>query len=232
MQLTTPRNGSQPDFGTDNPLIGALLSDPASAVCLVTPVGKMVFCNPQWDRLMAAVHPGHGEHMTGLTLSDIFSKPQAEEFLELIQRSLDGRQPLLVRKLCGGRMFRCWLYPIETTGRAPFDQSLMLMSVRPEMIEEAPTESLPEGAAAVEFRSGGMGPLEALSPRELEVLTLLAEGLTIREIAAKLHRSEKTVDKHRTPIHSKLGVHDRVALCDIARRAGLRSWSLPGAPFQ
>ncbi|MBL8760604.1 MAG: helix-turn-helix domain-containing protein [Phycisphaerae bacterium] len=216
----------------DNPLLGALLSDPASAVSLVRLDGTMVYCNPQWDRLMSAAHPGHGEHMTGLTLKDIFTTPQALEFGVLLHRSIEGKQPLLVRKLCGGRMFRCWLYPIEPTGRAPFDRPLVAFLVRAEMIEEAPTESLPVGAAAVEFRSGGMGPLEVLSPRELEVLSLLAEGMTIREIAAKLHRSEKTIDKHRTSIHTKLGVHDRVALCDIARRAGLRSWSLQGAPFQ
>ncbi|MCC6229844.1 MAG: response regulator transcription factor [Phycisphaerales bacterium] len=192
----------------------------------------MVYCNPQWDRLISGAHPGHGVKMTGLRFNDVFPAAEASEFAELMRRSLEGKQPLLVRKLCGGRMFRSWLYPIDAMGRVPFDQPMVVFSIRAEMIEEPPTESLPQGAAAVEFRSGGMGPLDALSPRELEVLALLAEGLTIREIAAKLHRSEKTIDKHRTSIHTKLGVHDRVALCDIARRAGLRSWSLPGVPFQ
>ncbi len=232
MQLTSPRSDSRSFLPTENPLLGALISDPAVAVSLIASDGTMLFCNPQWDRLISAAHPGHGAQMTGLTLSDIFPSPQAREFAELMQRSLEGKQPLVVRKLCGGRMFRSWLYPIEPSGKAPFDRPMVLFSIRAEMIEEPPTDCLPQGAAAVEFRSGGMGPLDALSPRELEVLSLLAEGLTIREIAAKLHRSEKTIDKHRTSIHTKLGVHDRVALCDIARRAGLRSWSLPGAPFQ
>lgn len=232
MQLSTPRNDARSFVPADNPMLGALLSDPAVAVSLIAADGTMIFCNPQWDRLISMAHPGHGAQMTGLTLADIFPSDQAREFAELMQRSLEHKQPLVVRKLCGGRMFRSWLYPIEATGRAPFDRAMVLFSIRAEMIEEPPTDCLPQGAAAVEFRSVGMGPLEALSPRELEVLTLLAEGLTIREIAAKLHRSEKTIDKHRTSIHTKLGVHDRVALCDIARRAGLHSWSLQGAPFQ
>lgn len=232
MQLSTPRSDSRALIPTDNPMLAALLSDPGVAVSVVSSEGTMIYCSSQWDRLMSTAHPGHGAQMTGLTLGDVFPSPQAREFAELIQRSIDAKQPLLVRKLCGGRMFRSWLYPIEATGRAPFERAMVVFSVRAEMIEEAPNEFLPQGAAAVEFRSGGMGPLEVLSPRELEVLALLAEGLTIREIAAKLHRSEKTIDKHRTSIHTKLGVHDRVALCDIARRAGLRSWSLPGAPFQ
>lgn len=232
MQLSTPRTDSRTIAAADHPILAALLSDPGVAVSLVSSDGMMVYCNPQWDRLISTAHPGHGAQMTGLTLADIFPSPQAREFAELMHRSLENKQPLLVRKLCGGRMFRSWLYPIEPTGRAPFERPTVLFCIRAEMIEEAPNECLPQGAAAVEFRSGGMGPLEVLSPRELEVLALLAEGLTIREIAAKLHRSEKTIDKHRTSIHTKLGVHDRVALCDIARRAGLRSWSLPGAPFQ
>lgn len=232
MQLSSARNDSRSFLPADNPMLAALVSDPGVAVSLITLEGSMVYYNPQWDRLISAAHPGHGNLMTGLSLSDIFPGPQAREFAELIHRSLEHKQPLLVRKLCGGRMFRSWLHPIEPTGRAPFDRPMVLFCIRAELIEEAPTDCLPQGAAAVEFRSGGMGPLDALSPRELEVLTLLAEGLTIREIAAKLHRSEKTIDKHRTSIHTKLGVHDRVALCDIARRAGLRSWSLQGAPFQ
>lgn len=232
MQLTTSRNDTRPSLPLDNPLLGALLSDPASAVSLVALDGTMTYCNPQWDRLMSAAHPGHGDRMTGQTLREVFPTAQALEFADLMQRSFEGKQPLLVRKLCGGRMFRCWLYPIEPNGRAPFDRPLVAFLIRAEMIEEPPTDCLPQGAAAVEFRNGGMGPLEALSPRELEVLAHLADGMTIREIAAKLHRSEKTIDKHRTSIHTKLGVHDRVALCDIARRAGLRSWSVQGLPFQ
>lgn len=232
MQLSTPRSDARSFLPADNPMLAALLTDPAVAVSLVAADGTMLYCNPQWDRLMSAAHPGHGVQMTGLTLADIFPTPQAREFADLMHRSLEGKQPLVVRKLCGGRMFRSWLYPLEPTGKAPFDRPMVLFSIRAELIEEPPTDCLPQGAAAVEFRSGGMGPLEVLSPRELEVLSLLAEGLTIREIAGKLHRSEKTIDKHRTSIHSKLGVHDRVALCDIARRAGLRSWSLQGAPFQ
>jgi DNA-binding NarL/FixJ family response regulator len=62
---------------------------------------------------------------------------------------------------------------------------------------------------------------DPLSPRESEVVKLIAEGLTSREIAALLHLSEKTVERHRSNILEKLGLSDRVALTRYAIRRGL-----------
>jgi DNA-binding NarL/FixJ family response regulator len=60
-----------------------------------------------------------------------------------------------------------------------------------------------------------------LSPRETEVLELVAEGQTSKQIAATLIISEKTVDRHRTNMLEKLGLHDRVELVRFAIRNGL-----------
>lgn len=62
---------------------------------------------------------------------------------------------------------------------------------------------------------------EPLSPRELEVVKLIAEGHSGREIAGILHISEKTVDRHRGNVFAKLGLSDRVALTRYAIRQGL-----------
>ena len=60
-----------------------------------------------------------------------------------------------------------------------------------------------------------------LTEREAEVLTLLSEGLTNREIAARLFISVKTVGAHMTHIYAKLGVHSRVEAASRARRLGV-----------
>jgi DNA-binding NarL/FixJ family response regulator len=60
-----------------------------------------------------------------------------------------------------------------------------------------------------------------LTPRELEVLKLIAEGHTSKEIAAMLVISIKTVDRHRTNMLDKLGMRDRVELTRYAIRRGL-----------
>ena len=70
---------------------------------------------------------------------------------------------------------------------------------------------------------GGRGEeqFDVLTPRELEVLKLIAEANTSKEIAEKLFISIKTVDRHRQNILDKLGMQDRVELTRYAIRRGL-----------
>jgi DNA-binding NarL/FixJ family response regulator len=63
--------------------------------------------------------------------------------------------------------------------------------------------------------------LDPLTPRELEVVKLVAEGHTSDEIAGMLFISRKTVERHRANILEKLGMRDRVDLTRYAIRRGL-----------
>lgn len=62
---------------------------------------------------------------------------------------------------------------------------------------------------------------ELLTPRELEIVKLVAEGYSTKEIAETLVISEKTVERHRANVLDKLGMRDRVALTRYAIRRGL-----------
>jgi len=61
----------------------------------------------------------------------------------------------------------------------------------------------------VKHASGPVDAYERLSDREREVLKLLADGLSLKEIAARLVLSVKTVDAHKTNMMRKLDLHDR-----------------------
>jgi DNA-binding NarL/FixJ family response regulator len=65
------------------------------------------------------------------------------------------------------------------------------------------------------------GPAEPLTLREREVLKLIAEAHTNREIGELLHLAEKTVESHRANLLRKLGMRDRVELVRYAIRRGL-----------
>ncbi|MFD7007393.1 MULTISPECIES: response regulator transcription factor [unclassified Rhodococcus (in: high G+C Gram-positive bacteria)] len=66
-------------------------------------------------------------------------------------------------------------------------------------------------------------PEEALTPREAELLTLLAEGMTNKELGKALFISEATVKTHLAHIYAKLGVDTRAAAVSVAlRRQGIR----------
>lgn len=64
-------------------------------------------------------------------------------------------------------------------------------------------------------------PLEELTPRQREILKMIAEGKNNREIAASLGVSMKTVDTHRTQLMQRLNIHDIAGLVRFAVRMGL-----------
>jgi DNA-binding NarL/FixJ family response regulator len=76
---------------------------------------------------------------------------------------------------------------------------------------------------AAESNPDSMNGLAALSPRQLEVARHLAAGCSIKEVAARMHLSEKTIDSHNSRIMKVLGIHSRVELAKLAIREGLVS---------
>ncbi len=69
--------------------------------------------------------------------------------------------------------------------------------------------------------TGLQGTLDGLTPREQEVLTMLADGATNTEIAEALSISPKTVARHRENIMQKLNLHSRTELVKYAIRKGM-----------
>jgi DNA-binding NarL/FixJ family response regulator len=79
----------------------------------------------------------------------------------------------------------------------------------------------PRAARTILSAQRGPAPLDALSEREREVLTLVAEGLPNKQIARRLEITEKTVKAHLTSVFRTIGVTDRMQAGLWARRNGL-----------
>jgi DNA-binding CsgD family transcriptional regulator len=75
------------------------------------------------------------------------------------------------------------------------------------------------GTRASSARAGGVSANHGLSAREAEVMSLIADGQTNGEIAARLFLAEKTVKNHVRRIYSKLGVGSRPAAIAYWRNA-------------
>jgi len=77
------------------------------------------------------------------------------------------------------------------------------------------------GGGAAGGDEGTPSPTALLTPRQREILQLIAEGHSTKEIAALLHLSVKTVETHRMQLMARLDVHDVAGLVRYAIRVGL-----------
>jgi DNA-binding CsgD family transcriptional regulator len=112
------------------------------------------------------------------------------------------------------RMLRMQAEEKRTAGPSEAQLEAMLGNVMRRTLRQfsEATQSLPSGA----------GPeVGTLTEREADVLSLLVEGLTNKEIAARLYIKEGTVKNHLLRVMSKLGASDRTQAAVIAIRTGL-----------
>ncbi len=89
--------------------------------------------------------------------------------------------------------------------------------VHPKMIQALVTEPEPPKLAPAPNTS----PADMLTPREIDVLRLIVQGYTNRQIAEVLTLSVRTIEGHRSNLTEKLGLHSRVELARYAREHGL-----------
>ncbi|HEY0399548.1 MAG TPA: helix-turn-helix transcriptional regulator, partial [Acidimicrobiia bacterium] len=112
-------------------------------------------------------------------------------------------------------------------GAEPFRREIEALGRRARLALPQPDEEPSADAAAAPsdravFRSpAGAGPLDGLTPRELDVLLLLADGRSNKEVAAALFISPKTASVHVSHILAKLGVRSRVQAVAVAHRVGV-----------
>jgi DNA-binding CsgD family transcriptional regulator len=205
-------------------LWNALDADPLTSVLVVSLSGKVVHANERAAQYLIAPN-ADPRALTGRAIVEALPKTAGEHYLQLFAQVQASGTPLLLREVWQGRQVvtRFQFVRPEHCEDAAYAEGVILAVGR--RVEGSLEQAL--GAETDAYRLIApyvhLGPLDVLSDRELEVLSLLCTGLTAKEIATKLDRSFKTVENHRYVIGRKLGATDRHALAAIAIRAGLTS---------
>jgi two-component system NarL family response regulator len=134
----------------------------------------------------------------------------------------DARVCVLSMHLSPEMMQRCLSYGAEAYIVKDISPVELLRAVR--TVAEGQSYVDPRVAGGLLRRrslNGGRPDIAELSPRESEVLKLIAEGLANKQISARLHLSEKTVKNHVSRIFAKLNISARTQAAVHAIRAGL-----------
>ena len=106
---------------------------------------------------------------------------------------------------------------------APAELELAIQAVQRGETYLSPAVSRGVVSDYVQRLRGDTAPADTLTPRQREVLQLVAEGLSTKEIARRLDLSVKTVDTHRSQLMKQLDIHEVAGLVRYAVRSGLIS---------
>lgn len=199
----------------------ALVTEPGTGVSIFDIDGLCLFMS----QTACDIFIGRGvrsEQVSGHHAREYFPEDWVTQRLALLRTIRDEGEPRGIRTIWRGFQQVTWITLIEDEEdgptNAPAKERFLCITRR---ISADTTVDIPGGVEIVDSNVMRLGPLDVLSARELEVLSLIGQGLSLKEIASVLHRSYKTVDNHRAAIGAKLKVDDRVKLAEIARRAGL-----------
>ena len=197
-------------------------SQPGIAVAVFCRAGRIRFANDTAARIFCG--GGTGEDLVGRSAGELFPEEWVDERMRLMTEVLDAGEPRLLRSIWRGYQHLSWITPVLTGGGAlngGGGDGVMVLIRRHAETPHDP-DPISDASDALVAECNELGDLSVLTPRELEVLALIGQNLSTREIASHLHRATKTIENHRSAIGEKLGAPSRMQLSELARRAGLR----------
>jgi DNA-binding CsgD family transcriptional regulator len=205
----------------------ALCDDAGVNVVVCDREGTVLYANGVAHRWLSWRETKHeGPPSSNLFCDTTTTHALLRERQEICERVCARGQAVVYESICRNIRYRVTMRPIDLAdGR----RAALIVSRRMQPWERigAHSPGEPEPIVVVHHDPGEFA---SLSLRELEVLVLIAEGLSYSEIAAHLHRSVRTIERHRDRLGQKLGANNRVQLARFAIRAGLAE--LPTPPEQ
>jgi two-component system response regulator NreC len=135
----------------------------------------------------------------------------------LLLASAESAECLELTMSCGARG-----YMVKTTAPGKLIAGIRQAAVSEDLDANGMSRQAPDLKALAESERS-YSRISPLTSREQEVMTLLAEGRTVREVAAELSLSIKTIEAHKLNLMRKLDIHNRASLVDYAVRSGFVS---------
>lgn len=220
MILNSPSTIEVLPVGVDCAAFAAgITADPMTGVIIARLSGELLYANDQAARIFGG-EKAHASDYIGRSMWSVFPDQWMRERTSAASAMMRTGKPLLVRTVWLGYQVLSWVYPLDLGGEEANARMLIVSRRVPTGACEADGHG--DEFDFVESSVVRLGELDVLSPRELEVLALVGQGLSIREIADTLCRSEKTIQNHRDSIGSKLKLANRVKVAEVAQRAGLK----------
>jgi DNA-binding NarL/FixJ family response regulator len=170
-------------------------------------------------RLIAELHPDVALvdiSMPQLNGLEVAARASAEHrSTRVVMLSMHAFEEYVHRALVAGAAG----YLLKDADKGELEQALRCVARGQTWLSPSISKSVVDALVRGEKPAGG--PFEILSPRQREILQLIAEGRSTKEIAAHLDLSIKTVETHRTELMERLGIHGVAGLVRYAIRTGI-----------
>jgi len=193
----------------------SLVEDSGADIAIVQPDGKIVYASEviAWWAI-----PVPAKELVGRNISELFTPEFARERLDVIARVASSHRPIVLHGIWKGVRTRTVFRSVPINGNDRTASPLVMMVCRGYSAFDRDRETTAEMVDAQHVDHGKLG---VLTPRELEILSMIAQGMTTASIAKALFRSRKTIEAHRLSLGAKLGARNRVELARIAVESGL-----------
>lgn len=192
--------------------------EPGTGVSVLDRDGVLLYLNEESIRLFFD-EPKTLEQLQGKNLVEMgFPEEWAEERLRLIRQIETTGEEMILRTIWQGRQQFSWMRALD---QEEGEQFRVLIVTRRMGAGEESDRLQDSETPFINSEVAGLGDLALLTKREIEVLALIGQGLTAKQIAAIMHRSVKTIENHRISLGTKLQKSNKVELAMIARSAGL-----------
>ncbi|MEM9753957.1 MAG: LuxR C-terminal-related transcriptional regulator, partial [Planctomycetota bacterium] len=202
----------------------ALTAEPHTGVSLMTADGRITYVNAQ----ATAIYFGPDadpKRIAGRMIDELYPPAFCEDRRRVLKQVASTNKPMLFRTIWRGFQHHAWLYPTptepESSESSPHPLPGVLVITRRSFDDPGDIPANPADYTYECAEVNDLGELDVLTPRELEVLALLGQGLSVPEVAGLLHRSGKTIETHRDRIAQKLRKRSRGELVMLVQRAGL-----------